>query len=193
MSDRPSHNLDGLDVDLTRRIDEICLRFEADWRDGRQPRIDDYLVDVSHEGRPALRAELETLEGELRQSKETVARPDSGPATAPEAEMVPNLSTIAESPTIAPRPPPTTPCPGEASSLVQEEATVPPRNPPQSPHDQPTALLLGQGSSATSGTRTLPHPLFRRLRDSPRDRPRRHGRRLPCAAGQPQPHSCASR
>ena len=46
MSDRPSHNLGGLDIDLARRIDEVCRRFEADWRAGRQPRIDDYLVDV---------------------------------------------------------------------------------------------------------------------------------------------------
>ncbi len=58
MSDRPSHNLEGLDIDLARRIDEVCRRFEADWRAGRRPRIEDYLVDVTHEGRPALRAEL---------------------------------------------------------------------------------------------------------------------------------------
>ena len=50
MSDRPSHNLDGLDIDLARRIDEVCRRFEADWREGRQPRIEDYLVDVSRRG-----------------------------------------------------------------------------------------------------------------------------------------------
>jgi hypothetical protein len=34
MSDRPSQNLDGLDIDLVRRIDEVCRRFEADWRGG---------------------------------------------------------------------------------------------------------------------------------------------------------------
>ncbi len=56
MSDRPSHNLDGLDINLARRIDEVCRRFEADWQEGRQPRIDDYLGDVPDEGRPALRA-----------------------------------------------------------------------------------------------------------------------------------------
>ena len=53
MSDRPSHNLGGLDIDLARRIDEVCRRFEADWREGRQPRIEDYLADVPDEGRPA--------------------------------------------------------------------------------------------------------------------------------------------
>ena len=53
MSDRPSHNLDGLDIGLARRIDEACRRFEADWREGHQPCIEDHLVDVSPEGRPA--------------------------------------------------------------------------------------------------------------------------------------------
>ena len=73
MSDRPSQNLGGLDVDLARRIDEVCRRFEADWRQGRQPRIEDYLVDAPDEGRPALRAELSALERELRQSEEVTA------------------------------------------------------------------------------------------------------------------------
>ena len=151
MSDRPSHNLDGLDIDLARRIDEVCRRFEADWREGRQPRIEDYLVDVPDEGRPALRAELEALERELRPSEETVARPEAGPPTAPEPQTAPNPSTIAEAPTIAPGPPPTSPMPGAAPSSVHEEATVPPGNPPRSPHDQPTAAVLGQDPSATPG------------------------------------------
>ena len=34
MTDRPSHNLDGLEIDLARRIDGVCRRFEADWRRG---------------------------------------------------------------------------------------------------------------------------------------------------------------
>jgi hypothetical protein len=119
MSDQLGENLGGLDVELARRNDEICRRFEADWRQGRQPRIDDYLVDVSEEGRPAVRAELEALERELRQSEETVARPEVIPRTTPELQTAPNPSTIAEAPTIAPGPPP---------SSVHEEVTVPPSN-----------------------------------------------------------------
>jgi hypothetical protein len=76
MSERPSENLGGLDIDMARRIDEVCRRFEADCRDGRQPRIEDYLVEVFPEGRPALQAELEALDRELRKSDETVARPE---------------------------------------------------------------------------------------------------------------------
>ncbi|MFI5459465.1 MAG: protein kinase [Isosphaerales bacterium] len=157
MSDRPSQDLDGLDIDLARRIHEVCRRFEAGWREGRQPRIQDYLIDVSHESRPALRAELEALERELRRSDETVARPESGPRTAPEPQAAPNPATIAETPTIAPGSLPTTPILGAAPSSVHEEATVPPGNTPGSPHDQPTALVLEPGVStaadATSPTR----------------------------------------
>ena len=98
MSDRPSHNLDGVHIEMARRIDEVCRRFEADWREGRQPRIEDYVVDISDEGRPALRAELEALERELRPSDETVARPVSVPLVAPEPQTAPNPSTVADAP-----------------------------------------------------------------------------------------------
>jgi len=151
MSDRPSHNLDGLDIDLARRIDEVCRRFEADWRAGRQPRIEDYLVDVSAEGRPALRVELDALEHELRPSQETVAPPEAGAPTAPEPQTAPNPSAIAEAPTIAPGPQPTTSILGVASSLVHEASTMSPSDQPRSPHDQPTAAVFGQDPSATPG------------------------------------------
>ena len=65
MSDRPSHNLAGLDIDLARRIDAICRRFEADWRDRQQPRLEDYLDDVPGDVRPALRTELAALEARV--------------------------------------------------------------------------------------------------------------------------------
>ena len=35
MNIRPSHNLDGLDIDMARHIDEVYRRFETDWREGR--------------------------------------------------------------------------------------------------------------------------------------------------------------
>jgi eukaryotic-like serine/threonine-protein kinase len=72
MSDRPSSNFDGLNVDVVRQIDEVCLRFEAAWREGRRPHIDDYLVEMRYEGRSALRAQLSALECELRQPKQTM-------------------------------------------------------------------------------------------------------------------------
>ena len=42
MSDRPSHNLGGLDIDLARHIDEVCRRFETNCREGHHPGIEDY-------------------------------------------------------------------------------------------------------------------------------------------------------
>src|SRR5208337_3962003 len=90
IDDRPDPSFDDLDLDLARRIDEVCRRFEADWRQGRQPRIDDYLGDVSDEGRSALRAELRALERELRLLEETFARPEAGSPAAPEPKGAPN-------------------------------------------------------------------------------------------------------
>jgi len=46
MSEQTDFNLDGLDLDVARQIDAFGHRFEADWRDGRQPRIEDYLGEV---------------------------------------------------------------------------------------------------------------------------------------------------
>ena len=58
MSDQPSGNLDGLDIDLARQIDAICLRFEAVWQAGARRQIDAYLAEVPDMARAALRAEL---------------------------------------------------------------------------------------------------------------------------------------
>src|SRR5271165_2184784 len=102
MSDRPSDNLRGLDIDLARRIDAICRQFEADWRGGGRPRIDDYLAEVPDEGRSALRAELMALELELRQAEATIARPEGGPGMAPEPPTAAHPSPISEAPTLAP-------------------------------------------------------------------------------------------
>jgi WD40 repeat protein len=151
MSEQPSQNLGDLDVGLARRIDAVCRRFEADWREGRQQRIEGYLDDVPDEGRPALRAELGALERELRQPEETVVRPEAGHSAAPEPETAPNSSTIAEAPTIAPRPSPTSPVLDAAPSSVDELSTLPPSYQPGPPHDQPTAAMLGQDPSATPG------------------------------------------
>jgi eukaryotic-like serine/threonine-protein kinase len=136
MSDRPSHNLDGLDIGLARRIDEVCRRFEADWREERRVPLDDYLGDLSGEGRAALGAELEALEQELRYAAATIAQPEPGP--------------IAEAPTIAPSGPPTAPIPGLAASAGHEEPTVAPRDgftlehgsspPPQPPASEPARV-----------------------------------------------------
>jgi hypothetical protein len=114
MREQANDNLGGLDLDLVRRIDAVCRRFEADYRAGKSPVIADYLAEIPKVGRSALRSELIGLEQELRRSDETSARPDSGP--------------IADAPTIAPASLPTAPIPGLGSPSVHEEATVAPRD-----------------------------------------------------------------
>ena len=70
MGEERDHRLDDLELDLVRRIEAVCRRFEAEWRDGKRPAIDDYLGEVPEEARPALRAELADLERELLQPEE---------------------------------------------------------------------------------------------------------------------------
>src|SRR5271165_2565473 len=91
VNDQPGSGMDRLDIDLARRLDAICRRFEAHWRAGRKPAIGDYQDDVPEEARSILRAELEALEGELRQAEEERASPTGSPP-----------STVAEAVTIAP-------------------------------------------------------------------------------------------
>jgi WD40 repeat protein/tetratricopeptide (TPR) repeat protein/tRNA A-37 threonylcarbamoyl transferase component Bud32 len=57
---------EDLEIDLARRIDAICRRFEADRKAGRGPRIEDLRDAVAAPGRPALLVELVALERELR-------------------------------------------------------------------------------------------------------------------------------
>ena len=177
MSDRPSHNHSGLDLDLARQIDEVCRRFKAAWREGHQPRIDDYLVAVSHEGRPALRSELEAPERELRRSEGILPRPEAGSATTPEPRPAPPRSTVAEAPTMVPGVPPTAPLPGAAPTDLHEDLTLPPR-------EEATVDHVSADSARCRGAG--PDLLLRRLRDRPRAGVGRHGRRLPGATDQPQ-------
>src|SRR5437899_2508113 len=60
-----------------RRLDTVCNRFEDDWRAGKRPRIEDYLVDVSEAERSALLRELIALDIAYRRK--------SGEALAPDA------------------------------------------------------------------------------------------------------------
>jgi Protein kinase domain len=112
---------DDLDLEIERRIDAICRRFEADWRAGKRPPIDDYLADIADEARPALREELTTLERELRQSDNTLARPEC--TAAPKSPL---HATIADAPANVPGPPPALPLPGAGPRSADDDATMPP-------------------------------------------------------------------
>src|SRR6516225_6467138 len=49
-----------------RRVDEACDRFEAAWKAGQLPRIEDYLADVAEADRALLFQELLGLEVDFR-------------------------------------------------------------------------------------------------------------------------------
>jgi serine/threonine protein kinase len=61
--DEPTVHLS--DLDRTSKIDEICERFESQWRAGLRPEVDSFLTRVDSDLQPALRSELEALRLEL--------------------------------------------------------------------------------------------------------------------------------
>jgi WD40 repeat protein/tetratricopeptide (TPR) repeat protein len=119
----------GLDIELVRRIDAVCRRFEADWRDGKHPRVDDFLTDLPAEARPALRAELEALVRELGND----AGPQEPMATA--AQPVPTATVRAGDPATldfaGDRPPIHEPTEA-ATRSIHDEATI--AGPSAAPH-----------------------------------------------------------
>jgi hypothetical protein len=114
MNDQLRSGLDRLDINLARRIDKICRRFEADWRAGRRPASGDYLGEVPHEGRSVLLEELEAVECELREAGKERPRTEFTPST-----------TVAEAAIIVPASQPTSPIAGMASPAGDDQATAP--------------------------------------------------------------------
>jgi serine/threonine-protein kinase len=66
MNDHGSGSAETVSLRLERELDAACLRFEAAWRAGRRPRIEDHLGEVSEPTRPALLGELLRMELEYR-------------------------------------------------------------------------------------------------------------------------------
>jgi eukaryotic-like serine/threonine-protein kinase len=58
------------------RIDEACARFEAAWRAGQRPRIEEVVAEAAEPGRPALLRELIALEAELRRARKERPTPE---------------------------------------------------------------------------------------------------------------------
>jgi serine/threonine protein kinase len=66
MNEAPSASDGSQPLSAALRVDQACLRFEAAWREGGRPRIEDYLDDATGTEREALLRELIRLEAELR-------------------------------------------------------------------------------------------------------------------------------
>src|SRR5690242_6327789 len=55
-----------LPLEVARRLDPICDRFEDDWLEGRRPRLEEFLDRAPEADRPALLGELLALEMDYR-------------------------------------------------------------------------------------------------------------------------------
>jgi serine/threonine-protein kinase len=62
----PVTELDALPLSLALRVDQACNRYEAAWRDGLRPRVEDFLGDWPEPERGALVRQLVPLEVENR-------------------------------------------------------------------------------------------------------------------------------
>jgi WD40 repeat protein/tRNA A-37 threonylcarbamoyl transferase component Bud32 len=67
MSETPSRSGAALPPELARRVDAVCNRFEAAWRAGKMPRLDDFLVGWDEPDRSVLHRELLDLDAYYRQ------------------------------------------------------------------------------------------------------------------------------
>src|SRR5262245_42431059 len=72
-----------LGLTRARHIDDVCVRFEAVWRDGPPPRIEDFLTDSPDADRAALLRELVRIEAfHRRRSGDVPATDDYRPRFA---------------------------------------------------------------------------------------------------------------
>ena len=84
---RQNHNGDdSSQLELTQRIDMICDRFEAAWKAGRNPRIENYLGAVPESGRGELLLHLIELELPYRGNRGGQPSIDEYQARFPEYE-----------------------------------------------------------------------------------------------------------
>ncbi|HZW34356.1 MAG TPA: bifunctional serine/threonine-protein kinase/formylglycine-generating enzyme family protein [Isosphaeraceae bacterium] len=65
----PSENTESIEADALSRVLTACERFESEWREGRNPRIETYLEEVGPELREKLLHELLAIEVELRRAR----------------------------------------------------------------------------------------------------------------------------
>jgi serine/threonine-protein kinase len=79
---------DALSLSAERRLDGVCLRFEAAWQAGQRPLIEPYLNDVPPGERPALLRELVALDLVYRRRVGETPTPDDYRRRFPEQETL---------------------------------------------------------------------------------------------------------
>jgi formylglycine-generating enzyme required for sulfatase activity/serine/threonine protein kinase len=66
MNENIERSAQSLPVSRLLEIDKICRQFEAAWKAGKEPRVEDFLVNVPEAQRGELRRELESIDAEYR-------------------------------------------------------------------------------------------------------------------------------
>jgi formylglycine-generating enzyme required for sulfatase activity len=89
MNDPPSPSSEAIPVSGILRVNERCERFEAAWKAGERPRIEDFLAETAEPERSQLLRELLALEWEYRRQDGEPLTPDEYLQRFPEhAELV---------------------------------------------------------------------------------------------------------
>jgi serine/threonine-protein kinase len=120
---------DALSPSLMQRVDQVCDQFEAAWRNGPRPRIEDYLANTQGPDRLAVLRELILLEIDYRRMRGETCRPQDYHARFPELDP----AWLAQAVAAPNRAPPTRPGGKQPPTRV-------PRPPPARHRRPPTAI-----------------------------------------------------
>ncbi|WP_148595897.1 serine/threonine-protein kinase [Aquisphaera giovannonii] len=126
---------DSLPLELAARVDRACDAFEAAWRDGRRPRVEDHLAVAPEADRPALLGPL--LIAELEGRRAAGEAPDPTEYHA----RFPGLAAAVDAAFAAAGPPPVT-LAGLTLRLVEPDR---PARPPFALPDYEVLAELGRG------------------------------------------------
>jgi serine/threonine protein kinase len=138
MTEEARSEPDSLSLSVANRIDEACDRFEAAWKAGRRPAIEDALAAAPETERPALLRALLALEVELRCNNGDKPAPDNYERRFPdrreliravfaEAQSVGYDSGSAAEPSMVP--PSRVPCESEPEEYERNQFSAEPRSP----------------------------------------------------------------
>ena len=78
---------DALPPSLAARVDAVCNQFEAAWKDGRRPHIEDFLGGWEGPERSALLRELLPLDAYYRRGAGETCRPEDYQTRFPELDQ----------------------------------------------------------------------------------------------------------
>ena len=133
MPDQHTSSKDPLPVAQQQEIDRLCSEFEAQWRRGEQPRIEDFLTEAASPQLAALFTELIAAEVDLRQGAGEDVRIDEYHERFPDQRdaVEAGWALIADRPQRDPRPPSTQDFSRDHEQDTGGDPVEPLPNPPQ--------------------------------------------------------------